>query len=56
MPKKTDDYLLVFSEDQADELRDLCGKQLEMIGFDENYKLTRKGKILESLIDKFFIG
>lgn len=50
------EYVLNFSEDQADELRDLCGQQLQVAGFDENYELTREGQILEYLIDKFFVG
>lgn len=55
-PKKEGaEYVLNFSENQADELRDLCGEQLQVAGFDENYELTEEGKILESLIDKFFI-
>ena len=53
--KEGTDYVLKFSEDQADELRDLCGEQLQVVGFDQNYELTKEGKILESLIDKFFI-
>lgn len=49
-------YLIKVSEDQADEIRDLCGEQLQITGFDEKYELTYEGKILESLQDKFFIG
>ncbi|MBS0628728.1 MAG: hypothetical protein JSS30_00715 [Verrucomicrobia bacterium] len=47
-------YLIQISEDQADEIRDLCGEQLQFAGFDEKYEVTDEGKILESLIDKFF--
>lgn len=49
-------YSLKISEDQADEIRDLCGERLQVVGFDEKYELSQEGKILESLIDKFFIG
>jgi len=28
-------YMLNISEDQADEIRDLCGEQLQLVGFDE---------------------
>ena len=49
-------FELNISENQADEIRDLCGEQLQIAGFDENYELNSEGKILESLIDKFFIG
>ena len=51
-----DKYLITISEDQADVIRDLCGEQLQIVGFDEKYELTSEGKILESLVDKFFIG
>lgn len=52
--KKDDRYSLKISEEEADEIRDLCGEQLQLVGFDENYELTFEGKILESLIDKFY--
>jgi hypothetical protein len=54
---QTDDdtYLITISEDQADEIRELCGEQLQVIGFDDKYELTLEGKILESLVDKFFV-
>ena len=48
-------YVLKIPENQADEIRDLCGERLQMVGFDENYELNQEGKILESLVDKFFI-
>ncbi len=28
---------LNITEDQADEIRDLCGQQLQLVGFDEKY-------------------
>ena len=49
-------YSLKILEDQADELRDLCGEQLQIAGFDKNYELTSEDEILESLVDKFFVG
>lgn len=55
--RRDDDmYSLKISEDQADEIRDLCTEQLQIAGFNEKYELTPEGKILESLIDKFFVG
>lgn len=51
-----ENFLLEISPNQADEIRDLCGEQLQFVGFDEKYELTYEGKILESLIDKFFLG
>ena len=50
-----DIHLIIISEDQANEIRDSCGEQLQIAGFDEKYELTSEGEILESLIDKFFI-
>lgn len=49
-------YLISIDDDSADEIRDLCEEQLQVAGFDEIYELTAEGEILESLIDKFFIG
>ena len=49
-------YVVNISEDQADEIRDLCGDQLQLVGFDEKYDPTSEGKILEDLVDKFYIG
>jgi hypothetical protein len=51
-----DTYSLKISEQQADEIRDIFGEQLQLVGFDEKYKLTHEGSILEYLIDKFFFG
>ncbi len=51
----SDVHLITLSENQADEIRDLCGEQLEIVGFDKKYELTHEGTILESLIDKFFV-
>ena len=51
-----DKYSLNISEDEADEIRDLCGEQLQIVGFDKNYELTSEGEILECLLDKFFVG
>ncbi len=49
-------YILKLLQTQADEIRDLCGERLQFVGFDEKYELTKEGKILESLIDKLFLG
>lgn len=42
------------SDDNADDLRDQLGEQLQKAGFDLNYNLTKEGVILESLIDLLF--
>lgn len=49
-------YILIeVDEEAADEIRDWASEKLQRIGFDINYKLTNEGKMLESLIDKFYI-
>lgn len=48
-------YVVNISEEQSDELRDICGEQLQLVGFDTKYCLTHEGEVLESLIDKFFV-
>lgn len=42
--------------DELDELREACSDLLLRIGFDENYKATPTGSMLESLIDQLFFG
>lgn len=54
--EEENDYKLNISDDQADEIRDLCGEQLQLVGFDEKYDLTPEGELLEDLVDKFYIG
>ena len=48
-------HLLHMTEKEIDSLRDYCGEQLQLTGFDENYELTKEGELLENLIDKFFL-
>ena len=54
-PKEKDFLILECSEDQADDIRDKCSEKLQLVGFDEKYELTPEGKILENLIDEFFV-
>jgi len=49
-------YVLSLDEDEADEIRDCCGDHLQEVGFDEEYKPTETGALLEAMIDKFFVG
>ena len=51
-----DRWILQIGTDDADEIRDHCGDALQERGFDERYEPTSVGKVLETLIDKFFIG
>ena len=54
--ESTKNYSIELLEEEADRVRDLCGECLQHIGFDKNYDLTEEGEILESLIDKLYIG
>ena len=49
-------FELELSDQEANEIRDLCGERLQEVGYDENYDPNKKGKLLESLVDKLFIG
>jgi hypothetical protein len=44
------------TDDEADELRDLCGERLQTHGFGPEYEATEEGKTLERLIDELFVG
>lgn len=55
-PQVNNQYEIKISEDLADEIRDKCGGNLQTSGFDMDGEPNEEGKILESLIDKFFIG
>ena len=50
-----DKYRLLISEDDMDKIRNSCGEQLQLFGFDKNYNLTKDGEMLENLIDVFYI-
>ncbi len=52
----SDAHFINLPEEQAKEIRDLCGEQLQIAKLDDKDNLTPEGKILESLVDKFFIG
>jgi hypothetical protein len=44
---------LKLSASEADKFGDLLTERLAKTGFDQEYKLTFEGQILETLIDKF---
>ncbi len=48
--------ILNLTEVQADEFRDAFSDRMQDVGFDESYEPTREGKMLESLIDRFYVG
>lgn len=39
----------------AEEFRSAFTLQLAKVGFDANYELTTEGRLLEELIDRFFV-
>lgn len=43
------------TNEQADDLRDICTSRYDYIGLDENYEQTTEGLILTSIIDKLLI-
>ncbi|PQL91272.1 hypothetical protein [Apibacter adventoris] len=49
-------FILEVDEETADEIRDWAANELQIKGFDINYELTPEGKILEDLIDLFYVG
>lgn len=42
-------------QDEAEQLRESLTRQLAEIGFDEKYRLNDQGKMLEKLIDRFYL-
>lgn len=44
------------TEEQIDQIRDLCGERLQAVGFNEAYQPTEEGQLLEALIDKLYVG
>ena len=49
-------FQCVLTEATAGVLRERCADALQSVGFDEKYSHTDDGWILESLIDKLFLG
>lgn len=54
--KKGQSVIVEVDENTADEIRDWASEELQRKGFDINYELTHEGRILEELIDVFYIG
>lgn len=48
-------FYLCIDEDDMNIVRDLALKKMQEVGFDENYKLTNEGEMLEEIIDLFYI-
>ena len=47
--------IIELSEDDRDKIRDLALDNLDIYGFDRDYKLTESGKLAEELVDKLYI-
>lgn len=45
----------MYEFEDVERFRDIFTEELAIMGFDKNYSLTNEGKILENLIDKFYI-
>lgn len=53
--KESPFIIIKVDENTADEIRDWASDELQRKGFDINYELTPEGKILEELIDLFYV-
>lgn len=49
-------YMLDLPKEIMEELRIKLEDRLQSVGFDENYNLTEEGKMVEDLIDRFFVS
>ncbi len=49
-------YGVDITEDEASLIQEACGDELQRSGFDAQDEPTKRGLLLESLIDKFFTG
>jgi hypothetical protein len=57
VPEQTGRSIAIrLTPEEAEKLRDFLTTQLAMVGFDEDYNPTPTGKIIERLIDEFFVG
>lgn len=46
---------IMVSREMSERFRTIFTEQLARVGFDRHYELTREGRLLESLIDRFFV-
>lgn len=53
--KENQFIIIEIDEETADEIRDWAGDKLQRKGFNINYELTSEGKVLEKLIDLFYV-
>lgn len=54
--KENNQFVLIeIDEETADEIRDWASDELQRKGFDITYELTSEGKIIEELIDLFYV-
>jgi hypothetical protein len=55
--KKESHFVFIeLDEEIADQLRDWAMDKQVQVGFDENFELNPEGKILQRLVDVFYIG
>ena len=53
--KKNGTVLIYIDPANMDTIRDWAGGELQRAGFDKSYELTNEGKILEELIELFYL-
>jgi hypothetical protein len=56
LPLDGDKHVVTLSQDVAERFRDEFTNRLAKVGFDADYKPTTEGKLLESLIGRFYEG
>ncbi len=50
-----DGVRMQLSREVAEAVRECLTMELAKVGFEEDYSLTREGRLLESMIDKLFV-
>lgn len=49
-----DNTAVELNDELVDAIRDWAGEKQQIIGFNEDYELTKEGEILQSIIDKLY--
>jgi hypothetical protein len=55
-PSNRNNVILEISDLMADDIRDWAAEKLQICGFDIDYNITKEGVVLESIIDKLYVG
>lgn len=46
------DIRKILTDEEIDDLRELCGARLPLVGFENDYSVNSEGRLLEALIDE----